>query len=462
MVEIICNNKNREAKEYIFNILFNTILGIEFTVAYEDVYNYRIQSQRTAIHIPDILLQSRQEDWFIDSKIDLLETKLAPEGNIPVMYGDDSIEVSRDNQFAEVTIGFDVFGAAFSVVTRLEEYFCNKTDNHHRFPEEESHLVKFNLIERCIVNEYAEFLWTCLKQSGESVQRAQRAFSFIATHDIDYALRWNSFADVLKSSIGDVLKRRSISKAATTLKSGLKALKNRSADPFHTYSFFMDEAEKYNLRSVFYFLCDSRNVPFLKSEEGKNVLKIIHERGHTVGLHPNFGTYKSVEQMNKEKLFLEQLTGIAITDSRQHYLQLNVKDFWEIFEVTGMQTDSSLYFSKHPGFRNGMCLPFPIFSLSQMKTTNIVEVPLTFMDASILLSGMSKEKAQDLIEKLMITAHRYAGCFVVLWHNNFNSPEWNGIGEELFKYTLKLYSDIVEGKDLNNFNRKNSGCCSKI
>lgn len=460
MIEIYCNKKGHVYKEYIFNILFNTILGSEYSIKYTDIEGYRIESQRTTVLIPDILLQSKKQNWYTDT-VTIYDTTLAPEGNIPVMYGEASIQCVRDKDFAEVRVGFDVFGCAFSIITRLEEFLSDKKDSIGRFPEEESLLIKNNLIERCIVNEYAELLWKCLKKSGERVVRAQRMFSFIATHDIDQAIRWNSLGEIVKTCIADIVKRKNIHLAIANIQKGTAIIRHKKEDDFNTFSYLMDTAERHNLHSIFYFLCNKRNNTFLQSKKGCELLNEIANRGHVIGLHPNFGTYNNCEALKKEKKMLESYSKTSVTDSRQHYLQIDSSKTAEILEKAGIVTDSSLYFSSYPGFRSGICMPYALFSLEFDKTLSVIEVPLTFMDTSILLKKMSKNYALQKITELFGTVQRYAGCFVLLWHNSsFHLPEWNHFAKELFEYTFQLYEKTQNGEIVKLANKKTSGCCS--
>jgi hypothetical protein len=53
---------------------------------------------------------------------------------------------------------FDLFAAAFYLVTRYEEYLPFIADRHNRFEASQSVLFKHGLLERPLINEWAEDL----------------------------------------------------------------------------------------------------------------------------------------------------------------------------------------------------------------------------------------------------------------------------------------------------------------
>ena len=55
-------------------------------------------------------------------------------------------------------IGFDLFSAAFYLISRYEEYLPHEVDEHGRFLPEQSIAFKHGFIQRAVVNRYATFL----------------------------------------------------------------------------------------------------------------------------------------------------------------------------------------------------------------------------------------------------------------------------------------------------------------
>ena len=91
----------------------------------------------------------------VSSNIEFVKNKFIPEEDIPVIYGNAKLNIENSKL---ITCGIDIFASSFFMLTRWEEYVNKSRDLHNRFPGNESLALKFNFLNRPIVNEYVVML----------------------------------------------------------------------------------------------------------------------------------------------------------------------------------------------------------------------------------------------------------------------------------------------------------------
>jgi hypothetical protein len=157
------------------------------------------------------------------------------------------------------------------------------------------------------------------------------------------------------------------------------------------------------------------------------MLQRIAERGHRIGLHPSFETYRdagliAVEadrlRQALERLEIDQPEGLG---ARQHFLRWATPLTAQSYEAAGLAHDSSLTFADLPGFRCGTSRHFPLFDVSQRRKLAVIERPLVVMEDSVqyyMGAGRHSEAAFEHMMRLKDVCRRTRGSFSLLWHNS--------------------------------------------
>ena len=159
----------------------------------------------------------------------------------------------------------------------------------------------------------------------------------------------------------------------------------------------------------------------------QKILLHIHERGHEIGLHPNYNTHTNFNNFKTEFNYLQKYAPVPIQSSRQHTLLFDIPNTWQILEDNNLKWDSTLVYHDQVGFRCGTCYPFSVFNCVTQKHSNLVEKPLIVMDCTFLFyqKNMTPSIMEEKIYAIVDVIKKYKGEFVFLWHNHcFNSPEW--------------------------------------
>ncbi|MCF6365112.1 MAG: polysaccharide deacetylase family protein [Bacteroidales bacterium] len=424
-------NNNIQERKYIVDIIFSEFLGINYKIEIVELNSYKILFQNKEIEIKDAFFNNFPEDLSylkeknIPYKVIFAENRFTSEKNIPVIYGNEKIEISEN----KITCGIDIFASSFFMLTRWEEHVISEKDKHNRVPDDLQLSVKHSFNERPVVNEYLEMLRNMFSYLGLKFENKHK-YQVKITHDIDFFARYDTFSKLIKAIGGDIFKRKSLKKAINTLKSYSKIKKGTEKDPYDTFDYLMDLSEKAGLNSHFYF------IPAIIGEEDAQynitdtaVVETIHnikDRGHIVGIH---GAYRSYID---SKLFNEELKrfpkNIKIEEGRQHFLRFENPATWQMYEDEGLRTDNTMGFINNIGFRSGTCYEYSLFNILTRKKLNIKEQPLIVMDQALLKKYPDKNEFYNKIIVLKDTVKKYKGTFVLLWHNNnFNVAEWEDL-----------------------------------
>ena len=148
MLTVLTSEHFQPEKEYIFHVLLHEMLGIEYVMAYGE----------GGLHIIRLLngAELKIEDWF--SAMELSESLSRFSGS------ENCCPPPAFHVTNEPTSDF--FFIAFFLLTRLEETWSSECDAHGRFPAVQSLAWKQGFLHRPVVNEWADWLWETLVQSG--------------------------------------------------------------------------------------------------------------------------------------------------------------------------------------------------------------------------------------------------------------------------------------------------------
>lgn len=349
-------------------------------------------------------------------------------------------------------VDYDILGLTYWMLNRIEEIGRTELDNHGRFPATASHAYKHNYLERPVVDEWLHVLGQVISKTWPGIELKQHTFSMKVSHDVDTPSRYGfaSVKGLLRVMGGDVLKRGD-------LKSAMKApwirLNTRSAlhpdDPFNTFEWIMDLSDKHGLTSAFYFICGrTSNMDADYEPEHpaiRTLMRRIHQRGHEIGLHPSYNSYRHPEAIAAEakrlrKIATEEGIEQAQWGGRMHYLRWEQPTTLRAWADAGMNYDSTLGYADRPGFRCGTCFEYSAFDPVAGEVLQLRVRPLVVMECSVTdvcyLGLGNGEAALAKFRHLESSCRAVGGCFTVLWHNS----------RFLEKFDKEQYEAIVKYK----------------
>jgi peptidoglycan/xylan/chitin deacetylase (PgdA/CDA1 family) len=174
----------------------------------------------------------------------------------------------------------------------------------------------------------------------------------------------------------------------------------------------------------------------------RDLMGRIYSRGHEIGLHTSYNSYKRPKQIRYE---FHKLLRLAEQEDirqiqwggRQHYLRWRVPDTWQGWSDAGLFYDSTLTYAEHVGFRAGICYQYPVYNLCSRQTLALPERPLVVMDGSLLSKSYMNLPIEDALTEIRSLAYAckaFRGQFTLLWHNS----------ELVAKWQRRLYETVLE------------------
>jgi hypothetical protein len=169
-----------------------------------------------------------------------------------------------------------------------------------------------------------------------------------------------------------------------------------------------------------------------------------HALQYSIGIHPSWQSGDAEPLLWKEKKYLEEVSGVAITKSRQHYIRFTLPCSFRKLISAGITEDYSMGYGSINGFRASVASPFYWYDLEKEEQTSLKLIPFCYMDANSFY-----EQKLSATEALAEMLHYYReiksvnGLLVTIWHNNFLGGDkrfvgWSEVYEE---FLSKLVSN---------------------
>jgi len=436
-------------RAYVLDVLLHEFLGLDYEVQIHEGPNTCItllgDERQRQLEMPDVLLASPEHHWLHEASLpaeplavwhtpsELLCRNSKLSLSVPVIYGRPTQGRMFDRWDGGIYIGIDVFGSALFMLARYEELVCTARDRFGRFPASASVAFREGFLERPIVNEYVQILWAAIKDLWPQLERRQRQYQVVLSHDVDVvSMHGRGFRNVLFSLGADLFSRRDPLLAVRRLRAYRRTFRDErtlTGDPYDTFDFIMETSERSGIRSVFNFIPGRSDPAFdavydVGDPVIRSLIRRIHSRGHQIGFHPSFNTYRDGARTKAEFARLRQVCdeeGVSQANwgGRQHYLRWENPITWENWEDCGLDYDSSLTYPERAGFRSGSCHEHPVIDLRRKTRLRLRERPLVVMEGSLLsYLSFSLEEAEEKICDLIDTCRRYDGDFTLLWHNH--------------------------------------------
>ena len=346
-------------------------------------------------------------------------------------------------------INYDILGLTYWMLNRIEEIGRTDLDNHDRFPAIASHAYKHGYLDRPVVDEWLHILGQVIQRIWPMLELKQHYFSMKVSHDVDAPSRYgfSSAKSLARSVAGDIIKRRDFKGALAAPLIRLNSSKRlHPADKFNTFDWIMDQSEKNNLVSAFYFICGrtdpSKDADYEPEHPAiRDLMNRIHMRGHEIGLHPSYNSFQNPRVIQNEANRLRTIMqGENIRQDiggRMHYLRWEHPKTLQAWNDAGMTYDTTLGYAALPGFRCGTCFEYPAFNPITQEQLKVRIRPLIVMECTVIADrylGLGyTDEAKEKILLLKYRCQAVKGTFTLLWHNS-----------ELYSSTQKnFYSALV-------------------
>jgi hypothetical protein len=342
---------------------------------------------------------------------------------------------------------FDIFSAAFFLVSRYEEYLPFHPDRYGRFPVDSSLAYKEKFLDIPLVNYWLEDFKTVLRQKYPDLIFRMKDFKFIPSYDIDIAYSYKYKG--LKRNVGGFF-RSLVGGQWKYFVDRWDVLFNKKKDPFDSYE-WLDSLHLYcRTRAYYFFLMAKKQVGVDKniSPDRPEMRSLIsyHANGYTVGIHPSWQSGDEEAVLMEEVDELEGITGSPVKYSRQHYIRINLPQTYRRLLDLGIEKDFSMGYGSSNGFRASIASSFYWYDLQAEKQTTLMLFPFCFMDSNSFYEDQLTPKAAFAeLMKYYRNIKLVNGLMVTIWHNHFfgTDPMFAG-WKEVYEVFLKdqIYWDM--------------------
>ncbi|MEI8201993.1 MAG: polysaccharide deacetylase family protein [Bacteroidota bacterium] len=407
---------------YIIKLMCQNIIGIntQFTYSPEEFSSY---------DGPKINYSTRliQDEIFIystgllfESTIKSFDVVVSQTEGYPMLFP------VHDKQ---ASLPFDVFSAAFFLVSRYEEYLPSIKDKFGRFDAKESLAFKNGFLQKPLVNIWAEKLKAILSQRYPALQFPARHYKHVPSIDIDLA--WVFKHKGFIRSLGGFYKslaKRNFKEFAQRL----RVILNKEADPFDSYDYLLESQKKFGFEPIYFILLADyalmdKNTPN-NNQQFHSLIKRLGDYA-TVGIHPSYASNFFPDKLGIETERLSLILSKEIIHSRQHFLMLDLPLTYRNLINFGIRNDYTKGYASEIGFRASICTAFNFYDLELNKETQLIVHPFAVMDGTLRdYYNVDATSALSFIIPLIEECKSVNGTFISLWHNESlsESGRWNG------------------------------------
>ena len=347
---------------------------------------------------------------------------------------------------------FDLFAAAFYLISRLEEYQPHTKDEYGRYAHTNSLAFREGFLSVPVINIWLAALKEALANRYPSLLFKRQQFVCNITYDIDIAYSY-LHKGPLRTAAGFL--RSIFAGNWQQVAERWQVLGGRKQDPFDCYE-WLDALHLYcRLKPCYFFLVAKKQTGYDKNiSTAKRPFRELIEYyagRYETGLHPSWQSGDHPKLLKEEKEWLEVVADKPIRLSRQHYIRFDTPQTFRRLAEIGITDDYSMGYGTVNGFRASVCSPFKWYDLLKEAESSLTIHPFCFMDANSLFE--QKQTPQEAYLELTgyyETAKRLNGTITTIWHNHLLGHDEPSLGwRQMFELFMKetvywdAYSDAT-------------------
>jgi hypothetical protein len=425
------------ALDYVLKFVFEDFFGLQYQVWTEHQKPPGSQNKISyGVRIEGVPMLGSNGYLFNEDLLQYETIKMGTWDELPVFF-----------DVEEGIIPFDLFGAIFFHLARVEEYRNYEKDEHGRFSQNESFFNESKLLKEPIIDKWLMKFETVLQEYLPQIKVRERHFKWINTFDIDvaFAYRYRLPLRLMGGIAKDLYKgdfRR--------LKERFQVLVLGKKDPYDTYNLQLQSSEVSDETYHFFLVGGSTRFDNGLSTRSSGMRKLLKEVSgfSQIGLHPSYDSIVNQNLLTKEKTDLERSSGRPVVSSRQHFLRLEVPKTYKLLADEGIQVDYSMGFAESLGFRSGTTQKHFFFDVLRNEVLPIQVMPLSVMDGTLRdYLKLEYQEARSVLIELVNTVYDVRGNLVTLWHNDVledrSDNYWRKIFIEMTEHISKLKSKEI-------------------
>ncbi len=332
---------------------------------------------------------------------------------------------------------FDIFAAAFYLLSRYEEYLPHVKDRYGRYTVMGSLGFKNGFLNQPVVDIWAYKFRNALRQMFPEYEFVSRAYKVQPIIDVPmaYLYKQKGLIRTLGSTLTDLYRLR-----FRFFYQRFLVLAGFQRDPYDTFKWIITKQKQCKVKFMVFFLIGNystydKNIN-INRKAFVSLIKSIADYCN-VGLKVSYYGLHDLQILKKEKQTMEAVLNFELIATRNSFSKLNLPDSYRHLIELEVKKDYTMGYISHWGFRAGTCTPFWFYDLDYEVQTPLEINPFHIIDSVLLKKTSLLDKKQEL-QRLMLEVKKVNGTFAPVFHNHSFSDEaqWRGFRE--------LFSDVLD------------------
>lgn len=352
---------------YAFKHICTHILGVKISftskieefVAHEGMkLSYGKQSLANEIFIQNV-------DLLLEQGLSDLEVKVQEWGEVPCFFA-----VSENS-----SLPYDIFAAAFYLLSRYEEYLPHVKDKEGRFPASESLAFQEGFLDRPVIDIWAHKFREVLRQKFPDFDFPKRTYSTENIISVTEAYCYKK-KGIVRSILGFI--EDLVQLNPKYLLHRIQVLVKLKRDPYDVFDRIIRMHKKYKVPMKFMFQVSDfsthdRNINHNRLEF-QSLIKSVADYSE-VGLQPGFFANQNFKPLKEEKTRLENILKRPVVSALNNKYNLLLPDTYNNMVELEFKKDYSMGYPEAMGFRAGTCTPFLFYDINFEITTPLLVHP---------------------------------------------------------------------------------------
>lgn len=339
-------------------------------------------------------------------------------------------------------IPFDIFSAAFYLLSRYEEYLPHVKDTYGRFMKEESLAFRSGFLHQPVVDIWAYKFKAALEVQYPKHKLDSRHFSINPVIDVPvaYYFKNKGFLRTIGGIGSDLFRFR-----FKFLYDRFPVLFGLKKDPYDNFKWIINRQKTTQTKFNVFFLIgnlttyDKNNS--INKKEFVSLIKSIADYCN-VGIKASYMALDSMAILKSEKRQMDAVVNSVTTSVRSSFSKVNLPSTYRNYIDLEIYEDYTMGYPDSIGFRAGTCTPFLFYDLDYEIQTPLLIHPFQLMDFVLLKHTSFLDKKETLL-KAISEVKKVNGRFTFIFHNYaFSSTKrWSDF-KSLFNIILDSSNDI--------------------
>lgn len=334
-------------------------------------------------------------------------------------------------------LAFDIFAAAFYLLSRYEEYMPHVKDDYGRFTAKESLAYNHRFLNQPVIDIWAYKFRDVLQKRFPEFIFKTRSYTIQPVIDVPMAFYFKQKG--LLRTIGGTLHDIARFKLRQLYQRYL-VIMGFKRDPYDTFKWIITKQKQSQHRFLVLFLIGDystydKNINANK-KQFVSLIKGIADYCD-VGIKASYFSLNDIKILKKEKLKMEAITNTDLKAVRHSFSKLNLPTSYRNLVELEIHQDFTMGYIDTLGFRAGTCTPFQFYDLDYEVQTPLQINPYHCLDYALLKYKSELDKTEHL-QKLIKVVKAVNGTFTPVFHNyTFSDSErWDGF-KSLFNMILE-------------------------